>query len=122
MLPDCNLVDSDGTLKNKGYLMAQFSKFIRPGSYRISATYQPQNNVNVQAFKGEKNVIVALNRNNFPSPQTFTIVKGRFDNVRKYTTSNSKKLADDGTVTVTDHTFTVSLEPQSVTTFAADGV
>ena len=101
--------------------MAQFSKYIRPGSHRVTATYQPQASVNVQAFSGTNNVIVALNRNTSAKSQTFTISSGNFTNVHRYTTSNTKKLSDDGSVTVTNNSFTVSLDAQSVTTFVADG-
>jgi glucuronoarabinoxylan endo-1,4-beta-xylanase len=117
--PNCNLVTSSGTLANKGYVMGQFSKYIRPGAHRVSATYQPQNNVNVQAYAGTPNVIVALNRGTSAVSQNFAITGGSFTSLHKYTTSNSKKLSDDGTVAVTSNAFTASLDAQSVTTFVA---
>jgi glucuronoarabinoxylan endo-1,4-beta-xylanase len=120
-VPNCNLITSSGTLTNKGYVMGQFSKYVRPGSYRASAPYQPQTNVNVQAYAGTNNVIIVLNRDTSAKTQNFTITSGTFTNAHKYTTSNSKKLADDGPVTVTSGSFTASLDPQSVTTFMADG-
>jgi glucuronoarabinoxylan endo-1,4-beta-xylanase len=119
-VPNCNLITSSGTLTNKGAIMGQFSKFVRPGAQRATAPYQPQSNVYVQAYAGTKNVIIALNRNTAAKSQDFTVASGSFANVHKYTTSNSKKLADDGPVTVNNGTFTASLEPQSVTTFVAD--
>jgi len=99
--------------------MGQFSKYIRPGAHRVSATYQPQNNLNVQAFAGVPNVIVALNRGTSALSQTFAITLASITSLHKYTTSNSKKLNDDGTVAVTNNTFTASLDAQSVTTFVA---
>ena len=117
--PNCNLTTSSGTLTNKGYVMGQFSKYIRPGAHRVSATYQPQNNVNVQAFAGTPNAIVALNRGTSAVSQAFAITGGSVTSLHKYTTSNSKKLNDDGAVTVTNNAFTVSLDAQSVTTFVA---
>ncbi len=118
-LPDCNLVNPSGALTNKGYIMGQFSKYIRPGSHRVTATYQPQANVNVQAFAGTNNVIVALNRSPSAASLSMTVTNGSFANVRKYTTSNSKKLRDDGAVAVTNGSFTAPLDAQSVTTFVA---
>jgi glucuronoarabinoxylan endo-1,4-beta-xylanase len=100
--------------------MGQFSKFIRPGSHRVSAPYQPQGNLKVQAFAGERNVIVALNRSSSPLTQTFTVVRGGFTAFHQCTTSESKKLGDDGTVTATDHSFTATLDSRSVTTFVAE--
>jgi len=89
----------------QGVRQAQFSKYIRPGSHRVTATYQPQTSVNVQAFSGTNNVIVALNQNTSAKSQTFTISSGNFTNVHRYTTSNTKKLSDDGSVTVTKQFF-----------------
>lgn len=119
-VPNCNLITSSGTLTNKGAIMGQFSKFVRPGAQRATAPYQPQSNVYVQAYAGTKNVIIALNRNTTAQTQDFTISSGTFANAHKYTTSNSKKLADDGPIAVNNGAFTASLDPQSVTTFVAD--
>jgi glucuronoarabinoxylan endo-1,4-beta-xylanase len=118
--PNCNLITSSGGITNKGYVMGQFSKFVRPGAFRVNTTYQIQNNVNVQAFAGDKNAIIVLNRGTSSVTQSFTIVSGSFANVKRYTTSNSKKLADDGAVTLTNSSFTATLDPQSVTTFVAN--
>jgi len=119
-VPNCNLITSSGTLTNKGAIMGQFSKFVRPGAQRATAPYQPQSNVYVQAYAGTKNVIIPLNRNTTAQTQDFTISSGTFANAHKYTTSNSKKLADDGPIAVNNGAFTASLDPQSVTTFVAD--
>lgn len=118
--PNCNLVTSSGGITNKGYVMGQFSKFVRPGAFRVNTTYQIQNNVNVQAYAGEKNVIVVLNRGTSSVTQTFTIVSGSFANVKRTTTSNTKKLADDGAVTLTNSSFIATLDPQSITTFVGE--
>jgi glucuronoarabinoxylan endo-1,4-beta-xylanase len=118
--PKCNLVTANGDITNKGYVMGQFAKFVRPGSFRVNTTYQIQNNVNVQAFAGEKNVIIALNRGTSSVTQTFTVVSGSFANVKRTTTSNAKKLADDGTVTLSNSSFTATLDPQSITTFVGE--
>jgi O-glycosyl hydrolase len=116
---NCNLLTSSGGITNKGYVMGQFSKYIRPGSHRVTTTFQPQSNVNVQAFAGSSNVIVALNQNTSAKSQTFSMSGPVIASVHRYTTSGSKKLSDDGAVAVTNNSFTVSLDPQSVTTFVA---
>jgi glucuronoarabinoxylan endo-1,4-beta-xylanase len=120
-VPNCNLITSSGGITNKGAIMGQFSKFVRPGSNRATAPYQPQTNVSVQAYAGTRNVVIALNRNTSAKTQDFTVTNGTFANVHRYTTSSSKKLVDDGPVTVTNGSFTASLDAQSVTTFVADG-
>lgn len=58
--PNCNLINDDGSIKLKGSVMGPFSKYVRPGSYRLIATYSPQSGVPVMAFTGTKNVIIAL--------------------------------------------------------------
>ena len=55
----------DGMISKRGYNMAHFSKFVRPGYVRIDATKNPEPNVYVSAYKGDnKVVIVAINKNN----------------------------------------------------------
>lgn len=55
----------DGTISKRGYNMAHFSKFVRPGYVRIDATKNPNANVYVSAYKGDnKVVIVAINKSN----------------------------------------------------------
>lgn len=51
---------------------------------------------------------------------SFTIVSGSFANVKRTTTSNAKKLADDGAVTLTNGSFSATLDPQSITTFVGE--
>jgi glucuronoarabinoxylan endo-1,4-beta-xylanase len=118
--PSCNLMDANGNLQLKAYVMGQFSKYIRPGFHRVSATFNPQSNVTVVAFTGTKSVIVALNQNTSSKSQTFTISNGTFANTVRYTTSSSKKLSSDGSVAVSNGSFTATLDAQSITTFVAD--
>jgi glucuronoarabinoxylan endo-1,4-beta-xylanase len=118
--PPCNLIRKDGSFLHKGYVMAQFAKFIRPGSHRVEATYQPQPGVYVAAFRGEQMVIVAVNLNASAKSQTFSIGNGRFAGPpRQFTTSLSKSLAEEGAVALSGPSFTISLEAQSITTFVA---
>jgi len=115
-VPNCNLIDSTGALKLKGHVMGQFSKYIRPGFHRVDATFAPQSGISVQAFTGEQNVIVVLNQATSGKTQTLNI-KGKFTNVRRYTTSGSKRMKDEGAVTVaTDGAITLALDAQSITT------
>lgn len=120
--PSCNLINEDGSINLKGYVMGQFSKYVRPGSNRVTATYSPQSGVTVMAFTGTKNIIIALNQNNTVKSQTFNITNGTFVNPKRYTTSSTSKLADAGVTTVNNNSFTVSLEAQSITTFVAEGL
>lgn len=116
--PGCNLMNAGGSLKKKGYTMAQFSKFVRPGYLRVDATYQPKTNVLLVAFKGkEQNVVVIVNMNTTAKSQTFAFKNDTVTGVQKYVTSRTKNLNDEGIVNCTDNSFTDNLEPQSITTY-----
>lgn len=122
-LPGGNLLNKDGSLKRKGQVMAQYSRFIRPGYRRIDATYQPQPGIFVAAFRGDQLVIVAVNQTMFPKSQAFSIENGLPGAPRKFTSSPTKGVLDEGIADVTENGFTAMLDPQSVTTFvAATGV
>ena len=116
-LPGCNIINADGSIQKKGYIMGQFSKFVRPGYTRIDATYQPQSGVYVVGFKGAEIVIVAVNQNTASKSQTFAFQNGTVAKVNKYTTSSTKNITNDGGVTMTGNSFTTTLDAQSVTTF-----
>ncbi|BBP89821.1 hypothetical protein BsIDN1_34390 [Bacillus safensis] len=58
----------DGLISKRGYNMAHFSKFVRPGYVRIDATKSPEPNVFVSAYKGNNQVvIVAINKKQYRS-------------------------------------------------------
>jgi glucuronoarabinoxylan endo-1,4-beta-xylanase len=117
--PDCNLINAGGAFKNKGYIMAHFSKFIRPGYHRIDATYLPQSGVYLVAFKGVEDVIVVINLNTSSKNQTFTFSNDTIAHVKRYTTSDTKKFNYDGIIDVADNSFTATLEGKSITTFVS---
>ncbi len=119
--PNCNLINSGGGFNKKGYIMAQYSKFVRPGYQRVDATYNPSTGVYISAYKGSKVVIVAVNQGSSSVSQDFTFQNGTVTNLTRYTTSGSKSLNNDGTVTVTNNSFTAVLDAQSVTTFVETG-
>jgi glucuronoarabinoxylan endo-1,4-beta-xylanase len=113
----CNLIDSGGALKKKGYIMGQFSKYIRPGYNRVDATYNPQSSVYVSGYKGSKVVIVAVNQGGASISQQIIIQNGTISGVTKYVTSGSKSLSNDGSITLSSGSFTTTLDAQSITTF-----
>lgn len=107
------------TVDLRGYVLGQFAHWVRPGKVRCSATYNPQSNIYVTAYHNNGIVIVALNTGGSTVNQTFTIQNA--SGVNSFTpirTSSSQHMAQLSPVTVTNNTFTYSLPPQSVTTFA----
>jgi O-glycosyl hydrolase len=112
------VISPTGTVNKNGYILAQFAKYVRPGYYRVDATYNPQSGVYVVAFTGNGNyVIVTVNNSTSSKTQQFTLQNGAVASVAKSTTSLSKSLSNDGNVAVTNGSFTSMLDAQSVTTF-----
>ena len=113
-----NLMESGGALKKKGYAMAHFSKFIRPGYHRIEAPFSAQYNLNLVAFEGDgKTVLVVVNQNPTPRTQTFTFKSDTVQGVKKYITTATKNLNDEGKIVCTNNSFTDYIAAQSITTY-----
>jgi glucuronoarabinoxylan endo-1,4-beta-xylanase len=107
---------------HRAWVLAQFSKWVRPGFVRVDATYSPQTGVNTVAFKGQTGcVIVAMNNSTSSQNVTFNCSNATFSSVEKYTSSQTKNGASGGAVAVTNNSFTSSLDAQSVSTFVSTG-
>jgi len=121
--PGCNLMEKGGKLKRKGYIMGQFSKFVRPGYFRIDATYMPKTKVYLVAFKGnDQNVVVVINQNKNTVSQSFSFKNDTVFSVKKYVTSGSKNIRDEGTLTCANNSFTDNLDAQSITTYVSSKI
>lgn len=113
-------IDDAGNLTKKGYVMSQFSKYIRPGALRINAVIASAPNVDATAYKTDTSlVIVVINRNTTSINLDFTIQNGNIDTLTKFTTSATKNVVNDGGISVSGGTFDASLDASSITTFAS---
>ncbi len=113
-------MSEDGTISKRGYSMAQFSKWVRPGDIRIAATEQPASNVLVSAYKNDNKqvTIVAINKGNDTYTQSFSIGSGeKIINVDRYRTSANENLALTENLENDGSGFFASLPAQSVSTF-----
>ena len=120
-----NLVDESGYIHKNGYTFGQFAKWIRPGSTKVTADYNPQASVNVTAYNAYANggvVIVAVNANNNLVSQAFTIHNGNATLLEGYQTSTNNSMTDIGSFAVSGGSFTVNLPAQSITTFVQTNV
>jgi glucuronoarabinoxylan endo-1,4-beta-xylanase len=118
--PSCNLITSGGnTILKKGYIMAQFSKFVRPGYFRTGITYNTYKGMNFSSFSGEKQVIVAVNRSMEVKSVQFEMIGDTTLFFQRYITSTAKSLKKGSTIEISNHILNVELEPQSVTTFVS---
>ncbi|MBN2440254.1 MAG: hypothetical protein JXJ04_02885 [Spirochaetales bacterium] len=106
------------------YTMGNFSRFVRPGWYRITTSTTSSNGVSISAFKNTQTndfAIVALNENGSTQTRTFTLNGHSVDSVTPYVTSSNSNLAEGSSISVSNGSFTASLPANSVTTFSSKG-
>ena len=114
------LMTEDGKISKRGYCMAQYSKYVRPGDVRIDATEQPADNVYVSAYKGDDNqvTIVAINKGTESYSQQFTVdADAQITEVDRYRTSASENLKKTGNIEHDSSSFLAQLPAESVSTF-----
>lgn len=114
------LMDENGAITKRGYNMAQYSKFVRPGDIRIEATEQPAKDVFVSAYKNDDNqvTIVAVNKSTEGYAQLFSIGSGEnIVNVDRYRTSVNENIALTKNLEYTGGSFYAQLPAESVSTF-----
>jgi glucuronoarabinoxylan endo-1,4-beta-xylanase len=119
-------ITEDGLVSKRGYLMAQYAKFIRPGFVRVAATAPAAPDVYTTAYKGDgasgaaRLVVVAVNTSADPRDITLDADGSCVESFARYTTSATKNVADDGTVLLSGGRAAVTLEGQSVTSFVSN--
>jgi glucuronoarabinoxylan endo-1,4-beta-xylanase len=115
------LISSNGVPQKRGFVMAQYSRFVRPGFNRIDATNTGA--VILTAFRNTNSAalaIVAVNPTGIPLTPTFNLQN--FPNVSSvvpWMTSPDSSLAIQSAVTVTNATFAYTLPALSVVTFVS---
>ncbi|HXU06588.1 MAG TPA: glycoside hydrolase family 30 beta sandwich domain-containing protein [Polyangia bacterium] len=116
-------LSANGALLPRAWAMGNWSRFVRPGFVRIAVTPQPQDYVNVSAFKdpaGTRVVVVAVNTLSNERSQDFTIAGGTVGQLVPWTTADGKNLVAQSPVGVVDGAFTYKLPGKSVTSFVGD--
>ena len=119
------------TTKNDGYVInkrcwvfGNYSKFIRPGYYRIGADESPIADAFISAYKDEKSgKCVAVCINDSTEEMTFNYKLNGFtaESVTGYRTSGDENLVPLTPKNVTGDTVELTLTPRSVTSFVFDG-
>jgi len=114
------LLTEDGLVSKRGYVMAQYSKFVRPGFVRVSATQPANTDLAVTAYKGGNQlVVVALNRSTTAQTVALDVFNGCATQLSRFTTSATENLAQGEAVTLTNGRATVTLGAESATTFVS---
>ena len=116
---------SNNAFTIKAYVLGNYSKFIRPGYYRMGATAAPTSGVTVSAFKNTNTsspqtiVFVAINNNGSTTSQTFSLNGVNVTSVTPWVTDGSNNLVQKSAVAVSGNSFTYNLTGSSVTSFVA---
>ncbi len=118
-----NLANNSGTIFKDGYTLGQFSKFIRPGYYRIGTTNATKG-VQITAYKdlvSSSFVIVALNLGDTVVTQQFNLygfpVMPISSSVTPWITSFTQSLTPQPPITNVNSSFTYSIQPSNIVTF-----
>jgi glucuronoarabinoxylan endo-1,4-beta-xylanase len=113
------LVDASGVPQIRGFVMSQWSRFMRPNYYRIGVVNNT--NTSISAYKDTNSpnfAIVAVNTNATLSViQTFGLTNFNAATVTPWITSGSQSMAVQTPVTLTNGSFTYTLSAMSVVTF-----
>jgi len=115
-------LDEAGRVTKRGWIMAQFSKFIRPGYVRIASRVNPSPNVFTSAYDGTNRlVIVALNLSNTNIRQSFSVQNRTVTHFTPHITSETLNL-HQGVRTNIDASsrFVFTLPARSVTTLVVE--
>jgi O-glycosyl hydrolase len=111
----------DGTVSKRGWIIAQYARFVRPGSFRVEATAPSARDVDVTAYaNGSQVIVVAVNRAASPQTVTLNLRNGCVGSFARYTTSATKNLTRDPPVTLTANAASLTLDAQSTTTFVSE--
>ena len=116
------LIGSDNQSTKKLWCLGNWSRFVRPGYYRMGATEAPSSGVSLSAFKNSSSapstvVIVAINNNSSTTSQTFSFNGVNVSSVTPWVTDASNNLARQSAVAVSGNSFTYTLNAKSVITF-----
>ncbi len=116
-------IGEDGNVTKRGYVMSQYARFVRPGYHKIKCSASPQRNVWVTSYRdssSSKVVIVALNTGTSAVQQAFSLTSGSMTSFSPYTTSQTRNCEKGTDISVTNGSFTATLEPSSVVTFVSN--
>lgn len=114
------LLNAAGVLQPRAYVMAQFSKFVRPGDVRIDVPFN-SSPLGLSAFLNPNSgrfALVAVNDTTLPVTQSFTISGINANSLTPWITSATQSLEEQSPLNVNTGAFTYTVPAFSVVTFA----
>jgi glucuronoarabinoxylan endo-1,4-beta-xylanase len=113
------LITDDGVVSKRGYLMSQYSRFVRPGFVRVGASNPAGAQVTAYKNGPGKVVVVALNTSAQPQNIALDLFGSCVTSFDRFTTSQTKNAQSDGVVALQNGRAAVTLDAQSLTTFVS---
>lgn len=113
------LTDINGNFPKRTFVLGQWSKFVRPGWFRIGVTYSGP--LRISAFKDTRSksfAIIAVNPTKHSMRQTFSLEGLSPDEIKPWITSESLSLSPLTPIPVSGGSFTYVLRASSVTSFS----
>lgn len=115
-----------GEITKRGYVMSQFSRFIRPGYLRIltkGPIEQNYSNVSVTAYKDSSQVaIVAINKGTSSQKLNFIMKRVVSGSFQQYVTSSTQNAAKTGSENISNSSFSAVLPAESISTFVSNNL
>jgi len=124
--PNTTPLGTNGQITKRGWITAQYSKFVRPGFHRVETNpsrfgSNEDNRTFISAYQGDDGtaVIVAVNMNSSAQSVNFSIngESARFSTMEVWRTSGTENLAKQTDISVNSNAFSANLAGRSVTTF-----
>ena len=118
-LGDANgLLNAAGVIQKRGYVMSQFSRFVRPGHYRMGETNLGSGSVSAyKSPNGTQFAIIAINPYSLAFNQTINLTNFPSVSLTPWITSATQSLAAQTPFVVSNATFTYNLPALSIVTF-----
>jgi glucuronoarabinoxylan endo-1,4-beta-xylanase len=110
-------IDESGVVTKTGYVMSQFSKFVRPGFFRVGATVVAMMDVRVTAYQNGNTVVaVIINGDSQSHTIDLTFQNATVVSLTPHVTSSTKNCEAGTVISPSGGKFSVPLDASSVTT------
>lgn len=122
---DFNDPGQSGDITKRGWVMSQYSRFIRSGDYRVNSSGpfgRGYNNVLLSAYKdtaASKIVLVAVNAESSDKEINVMLKGGSTSSFSRYITSEDQNVEELEVLEISDGIFTTTLPENSITTFVS---
>jgi len=115
-----NITDGKTIITSKRmYALGQYSRFIRPGWFRIESVTYPKYGTYTSAYRNPKTneiAIVLINERGTSNSLSLNLTGAEFTNISAWRTSENEELKGLGKQKTSGNTMKIKLQPKSVTT------